>query len=75
MVPLFAASDSILNVFLGLFDKPLDDPAPSDRLLKLTATLLGVMASSFNLDGLFVAEPAQMPLEKIQGPQSPGDGL
>ena len=75
MVPLFAASDSILNVFLGLFDQPLDDPAPFDRLLELSATLLGDMASGFNLDVLFVAEPAQMPLEEIQGPHAPGDGL
>ena len=75
MVPLFAASDSILNVFLGLFDKTLDNPALFDRLLELTATLLGVMASGFDLDVLFVAEPAQMPLEEIQGPHSPGDGL
>ena len=75
MVPLFAASGSLLNVFLGLFDKPLDNPAPFDGLLELTTTLLGVMASGFDFDVLIVGEPAQMALEEIQGPHSPGDGL
>ena len=75
MVTLFVASDSILNVFLGLFDKPLDNPAPFDGLLELAATRLGVIASGFDLNALFIREPVQMPLEEIQGPHSPGDRL
>lgn len=75
MVPLFAASDSMVNVFLGLFDKPLDNPAPFDCLLELTTTLVGVMASGLDLHVLIVCEPAQMPLEDIQGTQANGDGL
>ncbi len=75
MLPLRAASDSILNVFLGLLNKPLDNPAPFDGLLELDAALLGVMASSLDLDVLFIRELDQMPLEKIQGPHSTGDRL
>lgn len=75
MLPLRAASDAMTNIFLGLFDEPLDYPAPRHRLIELTATLLCVMAPGLDLDFLFVSEPAQMPLEKIQGPQSPGHGL
>ncbi len=65
MMTLFTASGSFLKPFLGLLDKPLDDPALFERLIEVAAALFGVAHARFNLEILFVCEPAQMPLEQV----------
>ena len=65
MMTLLTTSESFLKPFLGLLDKPLDDPALFERLIELAAALFGVARTRFNLAVLFVCEPAQMPLEQV----------